>query len=1262
MFVLKANRQKATLFLLLGIFFLTHTAVAQNAEFSANITSGCFPLTVKFTDASTGPIATWAWDFGNTNSSDAQSPSAVYTTPGIYTVSLTVTNGAQSDTETKTGYITVFDYPTADFSFDISTGCAPLAIKFKDQSIPSGGTLANWSWIFGDGGTSDQANPTYSYVLPGDRTVSLKVTNDHGCSKTKVIAPAIHVEGPTVKFLPSTTVICAVPEEIVFTNQSTGNGALTYAWTFGDGGAATATNPTHTFTKQGPFTVELKATDPQGCAGGHTEIIGFGDGGGVDFESSATKVCVGTAVDFSIQATAPILFRSWDFGDGITSMDLNPEIVYTIPGSYKVTLDVILKDRTCHSIVSKIIDATLPIPSFTFAPGCAFDGVLTSTSTGVSRLEWYVDGNLTSTASSFTYAGNSPGTKSVTLIVFNSIDCSAVLERDISIAAKTNAVFLPSLEQDCSEPSLSGCAPFTIQITNKSTAPAVFSSLWDFGDGTTSFAKDPLHTYQVKGVYTLSLTVRSTLGCQSTATAKVTVADTKPVAKFIFDKKKVCEGDTVKFTDQSTNASFWCWDFGDGMTASGKEAKHQYHKPGIYTVRLTAKNGGCTDTIVETNAVEVTDPYIDFAFEKNCTDPLTLKLQNVSQNYQSILWDFGDGNQSATEVTSYHYAKTGSYVLSLTGTNDNTHCTVRAFTTIVIQQVNADFDVDNPLPCKGGTVKFTNKSTGASEFEWTVGGQPFSTDEDISQTFKNPGTYGVTLNVLDSDKCAASKNVSIKVLDVAVKFDFQATSTCDSLAVQFNDLSISSSPLLSWNWDFGDGHASSDQNPLHKFGQLKKFPVSLTLTNVQGSCRAIKDAAITFTNPVPEFSTARQGHCLDEKITLNNLASNAISFSWNLGNGQVTNARDAQVFYSKTGDYTIALSATDKFGCTKTISKPAFISITKPEAIFDAEKTSGDCPPLTTIFRDHSTGEVEQWLWNFGDGSNSILSNPANTYVKPGAFNVRLVVTDANGCKDSTSAPGFVQVGGPYGSFTSDVTESTCENKIISFTTTTQNVATFRWDYGDGFTEDKIIDHTEHYYKKSGQYVTSLLLIDDKGCVAVADTDIRLTIKDTTAIFLEHSPVCIFEGDNFRLEASALKDEVTWTWKINGKILPSPEAVQNLTSNAADLYKVVLLGTNKFGCTSVARDTVPVQGNLSFIPNVFTPNGDIWNNAFRIVDLEKSKWDIHIFNRWGETVYKKSGYTNDWDGGDLAPGVYYYILINSYCDYKKYKGDLSIVR
>ena len=161
------------------------------AAFRASPTSGQVPVTVDFTDESTGDISSWSWDFGDGGSSTAQNPSHTYTSTGDFTVSLTVSGPAGSNTETKTDYIHVSAQPVppvADFSASLISGNRPLAVDFTDES---NGTVTSWSWDFGDGYVSTEENPSHTYYFTGDYTVTLTVSGPVGSDSQTA---AVHVD------------------------------------------------------------------------------------------------------------------------------------------------------------------------------------------------------------------------------------------------------------------------------------------------------------------------------------------------------------------------------------------------------------------------------------------------------------------------------------------------------------------------------------------------------------------------------------------------------------------------------------------------------------------------------------------------------------------------------------------------------------------------------------------------------------------------------------------------------------------------------------------------------------------------------------------------------------------------------------------------------------------------------------------------------------------------------------------------------------
>jgi PKD repeat protein len=167
--------------------YITVTAVpvAPTAAFTSNKQTGTAPLTVTFTGQSTGtPPLSYDWDFNNDRITDStiKSPSFTYTTAGTYTVNLTVTNSLGSDSELKTGYITVNPTiaPHAAFTSDVQSGDAPLKVKFTDQS--TGTTPLTYAWDFNNDGKNDSTNqsPSFTYTAAGTYTVKLTVTNGAG--------------------------------------------------------------------------------------------------------------------------------------------------------------------------------------------------------------------------------------------------------------------------------------------------------------------------------------------------------------------------------------------------------------------------------------------------------------------------------------------------------------------------------------------------------------------------------------------------------------------------------------------------------------------------------------------------------------------------------------------------------------------------------------------------------------------------------------------------------------------------------------------------------------------------------------------------------------------------------------------------------------------------------------------------------------------------------------------------------------------------
>ncbi len=311
-----------------------------NAEFVASPTEGCAPLTVSFTDNSTGGPTSWLWDFGDGSTSTDQNPTHTYETPGNYTVSLTISNGVDSDTETKENYISVGAVPEASFSASPRSGPPPLQVQFTDNST---GNPTSWLWDFGDGSTSTDQNPTHTYNEEGSYTVSLTVSNACG-EDTKVVENYIVVGGSLVADFTATPVEGCSPLEVSFTDNSTG-GPTSWLWDFGDGSTSTEQNPTHIYENGGTYTVTLTVQrDGLESTVKKDNYINVYQSPQADFTADKTKsyepLFGHLTVQFTDNSTGNPTSWLWDFGDGSTSTEQNPVHTYEKKGSYTVSLRV----------------------------------------------------------------------------------------------------------------------------------------------------------------------------------------------------------------------------------------------------------------------------------------------------------------------------------------------------------------------------------------------------------------------------------------------------------------------------------------------------------------------------------------------------------------------------------------------------------------------------------------------------------------------------------------------------------------------------------------------------------------------------------------------------------------------------------------------------------------------------------------------------------------------------------------------------------
>lgn len=319
---------------------------APVANFTSNLTSGQIPLNIQFTDLSTGSPTSWSWTFGDGGSSDIQNPNHTYSSAGLYTVNLTVSNVAGSDTRTAENYINatnpVITPPVADFTSNVTSGSVPLIVQFTDNST---GSPSEYLWKFGDGNTSTEMNPVYLYSIPGQYSVNLTVNNEWGTSsmnKTNYITATEPVTPPIANFTANLTT-GAAPLCARFTDLSTGN-PTSWLWNFGDLSTTTEQHPTHIYQYGGNYSVNLTVTNSMGSNSRNvTDYMQVSGPGPVppvaSFTSNVTTGIIPLSVQFTDTSSGSPKVWNWTFGDGGTSYQQNPVHIYETAGMYGVSLN-----------------------------------------------------------------------------------------------------------------------------------------------------------------------------------------------------------------------------------------------------------------------------------------------------------------------------------------------------------------------------------------------------------------------------------------------------------------------------------------------------------------------------------------------------------------------------------------------------------------------------------------------------------------------------------------------------------------------------------------------------------------------------------------------------------------------------------------------------------------------------------------------------------------------------------------------------------
>lgn len=485
------------------------------AFFNTNLTEGCSPLTVEFTDFSTGGNVV-AYDFGDDNVSNLANPTHTFTEAGIYEIAQFVNNGCSFDT--TYAQIEVFESPVPAFSFEQDDVCAGAEILFTNLSED----VNNVNWDFGDGNLSNVTNPTHTYEEGGSYVVTIQVTSETNECIGSTSQTVTVFDAPDASFSIPEQVGCS-PFEVTFTEN--GSGGAFYEWDFGNGESANGGVVTQTFTNDGAtpvlYNVTLTSTSMQLCSSSFTFDVIVSPTPVSAFTLSQTESC---SFPISVQTSNASLFATgynWDFGVFGGSQLLNPSFEVDAVGTWPISLTASNAFGCTNTSTEEVVIHPLPVVDFTSDVN---DGCIPLTvnfqnlSEGGLSYEWFFSNGASSTAENPQVNFTQAGFYDAVLVVETNAGCTDTLMVDDQVVAYP----LPEAYFEHTPEVMSIYSPI-VSFTDLSAGASNW--FWNFGDGYTSTETNPVHAYSNPGTYSIELLVRNGFSCESRYNGTVTITD-----------------------------------------------------------------------------------------------------------------------------------------------------------------------------------------------------------------------------------------------------------------------------------------------------------------------------------------------------------------------------------------------------------------------------------------------------------------------------------------------------------------------------------------------------------------------------------------------------------------------------------------------------------------------------------------------------------------------------------------------------------------
>ncbi len=977
-----------------------------------------------------------------------------------------------------------------------------------------------------------------------------------------------------------------------FTNESTGSGVLSYFWTFGNGSESHDENPFISYTTPGTYTITLELTDDNGINVFSDQVI-VHPFPNVAFSGTNLSGCVPVMSHFtdeSVPGDANIISWDWNFGDGTTSTENNPNHEYSHSGSYSIILNV--EDALgCENniIYDYFVNVSNPPNvSFTAQPSIncePIDVSFMNSSTGDAlplSYSWSFGDGGSSSASNPTHFFQQ-GNYSVNLTVTDANNCSSTGIGEVSIADLD-----PHMQVN---PSLI-CTGELVSFSNTEGS----ASMWDFGDGTVNgYGIVVYHTFEYPGMYTVTLTAGSG-NCVSQVTQTINV-HASPDINFNFIPDVICEPTSVSVENTSTESVSYQWDIyyqnmeDTSIVFSSNEENPTLNilEEGIYYYTLEAtSNYGCISSATNSinavftniNAINVIPEESCIPFDAVLTPDITSLDNIVSYDwYKDSVWFSSEEippSQNYNEVGVFHNVLV---IETEHGCIDSLEVDVLAGT-----EPDVSFYVLEDSVCRGDQVHYVINSPDDSlitSYTW----DSFTDNPiiDLGDSFIVSDTIGtISIGLIGEINGCNGSFVLDPAFVVKGPFldNFQDNYDCGNPYLR--NFSIDAYSSDSIYWSFGDYSpvVQAGNQVQHLYSNQQSYMVNITAHSNTTGCSDynyntwINVEEPNFTVQIPELSCPNLVLYLDTTYEVD-----SVYIDWGDGSFEdwfIDTLVVQSHLYTSGGLKNINVIASGWGGCLDTISQQVTIAFASP--LFTTNPVNlclGD-----SIFIDGMASSIfplEEYKWYFDDTDSLTCSSDSTfqyLFDEGGEHTINYKLTDSLGCE-------FISPDRNLEIHAIDADVSLVDSSLCLNTSLFVNVDTdlsnlvIDCDYGD---MTAVTSSLQHLYLDTGLYQVNIQIEDPYGCsqafifdsVSVQEANLRITL-------LEDTLRCYPESPHFVNLDSVETPYVQFEWSDNlnnSAYIPNPEFVYQDRGH----YQISVIETTSNGCVDSTGFNLVIDG------------------------------------------------------------------------------------